>query len=150
MTTAGELPPKLAELAEDFSGLTVNERLALLLELAEELPALPARYAGHPEAMERVPECQSPLYLAVEIDTGVGSAGDGRGVVRLFLHAPPEAPTTRGLAAIVHSGLDGESPDTLLGVPEDFYVALGLHEAVSPLRLRGVVAMLTRIKNRLR
>jgi cysteine desulfuration protein SufE len=145
-----DLPPKLAELVEDFTAIEVADRLQLLIELADELPALPARYTGDRAAMERVRECQTPLFLAVEIDPAVGSAADGRGVVRLFFDAPPEAPTTRGFAAVMHIGLDGESPDTVLGVPEDFYTALGLHEAVSPLRLRGVVAMLTRIKSHLR
>jgi cysteine desulfuration protein SufE len=136
------LPPKLAELVEDFTEVGVKDRLQLLLELSEELPPLPARYAEHREGMEQVHECQTPLFLAVEVD--------GQAAVHLFFDAPPEAPTTRGFASIMHTGLDGESAETVLGVPNDFYLRLGLAEAVSPLRLRGMAAMLARIKNQVR
>lgn len=138
----GELPPRLAELVDDFAGVGVKDRLQLLLELSEELPALPAKYDGHRDEMEQVHECQTPLFLAVEVD-------EGR-TVHLYFDAPPEAPTTRGFASIMHTGLDGESADTVLNVPNDFYLKLGLGEAVSPLRLRGMAAMLARIKNQVR
>ena len=137
-----ELPSRLAELVEDFSEVSVKDRLQLLLELSEELPALPDRYAGHREDMEQVHECQTPLFLAVEVD--------GDKIVHLFFDAPLEAPTTRGFASIMHTGLDGQSADTVLDIPGDFYLKLGLAEAVSPLRLRGMSAMLTRIKNQVR
>ena len=35
-------------------------------------------------------------------------------------------------------------------MPDDFYADLGLAKLISPLRLRGMSAMLTRIKRRLR
>jgi cysteine desulfuration protein SufE len=70
--------------------------------------------------------------------------------VHLFFSAPPEAPTTRGFASIMHTGLDGEPAADVLAVPDDFYTALGLAQAVSPLRLRGMAAMLSRIKKQVR
>lgn len=142
MTASVELPPKLSELVNDFSEVGVKDRLQLLLELSQELPALPERYAGDRDAMEQVHECQTPLFLAVEVDPDR--------TVHLFFDAPLEAPTTRGFASIMYTGLDGTSTDTVLGVPNDFYLALGLGEAVSPLRLRGMAAMLARIKNKVR
>jgi cysteine desulfuration protein SufE len=144
--SADQLPPRLAELVEDFTGVGVKDRLQLLLELSEELPALPARYSGHREHMEQVHECQTPLFLAVEVDT---AAGDSK-TVHLFFDAPREAPTTRGFASIMYTGLDGETAETVLGVPNDFYLKFGLGEAVSPLRLRGMAAMLARIKKQVR
>ena len=140
MSTPTTLPPRLAELAEEFEDVSPTERLQLLLELSSELPELPPHLTR--DLMQRVPECQSPLLLAVEVDD------DQR--VHLYFDAPPEAPTTRGLAAILHTGLDGEPVPTVLGTPEDFYLHLGLAEAVSPLRLRGVAAMLARIKRTVR
>ncbi|MGI8797789.1 MAG: SufE family protein [Pseudonocardia sp.] len=139
------LPPKLAELVDDFAAVDSSDRVELLLELSRELPELPDRYAGHHELMERVPECQSPLFLAVE----VGADAEDVPRVRLFFDAPPQSPTTRGFAAIMHAGLDGEPVGAVLAVPEDFYADLGLADVVSPLRLRGMTAMLGRIKRQI-
>ena len=140
MNTPATLPPRLAELVEEFEDVGSHERLQLLLELSSELPELPPHVAR--DSMQRVPECQSPLLLSVEV-------GDDQRV-HLYFDAPPEAPTTRGLAAILHTGLDGEPVPTVLGTPEDFYLYFGLAEAVSPLPLRGVAAMLARIKGTVR
>jgi cysteine desulfuration protein SufE len=138
------LPPQLAELVEDFADVSPKERLQLLLELSQELPDLPERYADAAETMEQVHECQSPLFLAVEVDP------EAPRHVHLFFSAPPEAPTTRGFASIMQTGLDGEPAADVLAVPDDFYTDLRLGEAVSPLRLRGMAAMLARIKNQVR
>ena len=134
------MPAGLSEIVEDFEAVEGRDKLQLLLEFSQELPPLPAELEE--AGMEPVPECQSPLFLQVD-------ASD-RAAVRLFFSAPPEAPTTRGFASILAQGLDGESAEAILGVPEDFYATLGLAEVVSPLRLRGLSAMLTRIKRRLR
>jgi len=136
------LPPALDELVDDFASVPARDRLQLLLELSDELPPLPDRYAGHAEAMEQVHECQSPLFLAVELD-------DERRV-HVFFDAPPESPTTRGFAGILHTGLDGLPAEEVLAVPDDAPFRFGLAEAVSPLRLRGMVAMLSRVKRQVR
>ena len=143
------LPPAMAELAEDFHALAPRDRLQLLLELSDELPALPDRYAGHLEAMEQVHECQSPLFLAVEVEA---PAGDGAPdpTVHVYFDAPRESPTTRGFAGILHTGLDGLGATEVLAVPDDAPYRFGLADAVSPLRLRGMVAMLSRIKRQVR
>ena len=58
-----DLPPALAEIVDDFTALSVRDRLQLLLDFSRELPDLPPRIAEHPELLEPVPECQSPLFL---------------------------------------------------------------------------------------
>ncbi len=140
--TTGTFNPRLQEIVEDFGAVGGKDRLQLLLEFAEELPPLPARYAEHRDLLEQVPECQTPLFLAVEVD------GDGK--VHLFFDAPPEAPTTRGFAGILHAGLDGLSAGEILATPGEFSSYLGLQDLVSPLRLRGMAAMLARIKRQVR
>ena len=134
------VPARLAEVVSEFGEVTGEDKLKLLLEFAEELPPLPPDLEE--AAMEPVPECQSPLFLHVD-------AGD-RDHVRLYFSAPAEAPTTRGFASILAAGLDGQPADDILAVPDDFYADLGLAKLISPLRLRGMSAMLTRIKRRLR
>jgi cysteine desulfuration protein SufE len=134
------MPAALAEVVSEFREVQGQDRLRLLLEFADDLPALPSELEE--AAMEPVPECQSPLFLHVD-------AAD-RNQVRLYFSAPAEAPTTRGFAAILATGLDGQPADDILGVPDDFYTELGLAALISPLRLRGMSAMLTRIKRRLR
>ncbi|GAB7071642.1 SufE family protein [Mycobacterium hodleri] len=133
------MPAALAEVVSDFAEMQGQDKLQLLLEFANELPPIPADLEE--AAMEPVPECQSPLFLHVD-------ASD-RDRVRLYFSAPAEAPTTRGFAAILSAGLDEHSADEILAVPDDFYAELGLAKLISPLRLRGMSAMLTRIKRRL-
>lgn len=134
------MPAPLAEVVSDFAEVEGQDKLALLLEFANELPALPPDLEQ--AAMEPVPECQTPLFLHVD-------ASDPQRV-RLHFSAPAESPTTRGFASILAAGLDEQPAEEILAVPEDFYADLGLAALISPLRLRGLSAMLARIKRRLR
>ncbi len=134
--TALDLPPRLAEIVDDFEAVTGSDKVTMLLELADELPPLPSDLTE--AAMAPVPECQSPLFLAVD--------ATDRDRVRLHFSAPREAPTTRGFAAILHAGLDGEPADVIAAVPADVGSRLGLDDVISPLRMRGMAAMLARIK----
>ena len=138
---ATTLPAKLAETREDFLALGVKDRLQLLLEFSNELPALPERYAEHPDLLERVEECQSPVFMFVEVD---------HGIVHLYATAPAESPTTRGFASILAQGLEGLTVQEVLDIPADYPQSLGLSEAVSPLRVRGMTGMLARTKRQLR
>jgi len=140
--TVYSLPAKLAEIQEDFLELEQKDRLLLLLEFADELPELPARYRDHPDLLERVVECQSPVFIFVDVDD--------QDAVHLHATAPRESPTTRGFASILAQGLDGLSVAEVLAVPDDYPQTIGLTQAVSPLRIRGMSAMLARTKRRLR
>jgi cysteine desulfuration protein SufE len=66
--------------------------------------------------------------------------------VTIHFDAPPEAPTTRGFAGILSEGLNGATAAEVLAVPNGFYTALGLDRVISPLRLRGISAILGRLK----
>lgn len=136
------LPRALADIRDEFLALDQPDRLTLLLEFANELPDLPERYRDHPDLLERVVECQSPVYMFVEIN-------DDR-VVHLYVTAPRESPTTRGFASILAQGLEGLTDTEVLAVPEDYPNTIGLTAAVSPLRLRGMSALLGRTKRQVR
>jgi cysteine desulfuration protein SufE len=141
MTPTG-LPQQLATIRDDFLELEQPDRLLLLLEFANELPELPPRYKDHPDLFERVVECQSPVFIFVEVDDA--------GLVHLYATAPRESPTTRGFASILAQGLDGLTVAEVLSVPDDYPSSIGLTKAVSPLRIRGMTAMLGRTKRQLR
>jgi cysteine desulfuration protein SufE len=141
-----DLPSALATIRDDFLALEQHERLQLLLEFANELPELPAKYADHPDLLERVEECQSPVFIFVDVDP----TPEGEEIVHLHATAPKEAPTTRGFASILAQGLAGLTVQQVLDVPDDYPLTLGLTEAVSPLRIRGMSALLGRTKRQVR
>ena len=125
------------EIIEAFSEVPESARLELLLEYANALPDLPERYQDHPELLERVEECQSPVFLFVETHDGIAS---------IYLTAPAEAPTTRGFASLLQLALDGQTTETVRDFSDQFISDLHLAVLVSPLRIRGMHGMLTRIK----
>jgi cysteine desulfuration protein SufE len=131
------LDVQLLELGADFASLGVDDRLNLLLEFSDSLPEVPQELRDHPDLLERVVECQSPVFLFVEV------AG---GTVQIHFTVPREAPTTRGFASILHSLLNGRTPSEVLTASDTIPDSLSLAEAVSPLRLRGMRGMLHRIK----
>lgn len=126
---------------DDFTFLEERDRLQLLLEFSENLPELDVRFGENPELLERVEECQSPVFIAVE---GTSERID------LFFSAPAEAPTTRGFASVLNTALNGQSAQEILGLPDDFPSMLGLDRLISPLRVRGMRGMLARIKRKTR
>ncbi len=132
------LPPALEQTRDDFQSLSGNDRIQLLLEFAGDLPELPEKYRDHPELLERVVECQSPVYIFVEVDD--------QNIVHVFATAPEQAPTTRGFASILVNGLSGLTASDVLALTDDFPNMLGLAEVISLLRLRGMSGMLARIK----
>lgn len=131
------VPERLKTVVAQFKAAPKPLRLHLLLEYGKKVPPLPERLAGHREAMEQVHECQTPFFIATEVEGGA---------VRLHFDAPPEAPTTRGFAGILAEGLSGQPPAAVLATPDDFYTEMGLSEVISPLRLRDMSAILRRLK----
>ena len=56
----------------------------------------------------------------------------------------------RGFAGILREGLEGQPWEAVLEVPPSFYTGMGLQEVVSALRLRGMGAILARLKRQIR
>ncbi|MGH9041261.1 MAG: SufE family protein [Acidimicrobiia bacterium] len=135
-------PEKLQRIVDLFAGAPKDLRLQALLEYSRKVPPLPDHLAGHQEEMEQVVECQTPFFLATEVEPDRS--------VKLWFDVPAEAPTTRGFAGILASGLEGESADDILATPDDFYEDMGLAEVISSLRLRGMSAILFRLKRQVR
>ena len=131
------LPSRLARIVEVFYSSPKEFRVEALLDFANRLPPPPEELAAHHDQLELVQECQTPFFLASKVE-------DEK--VRLFFDAPPESPTVRGYAGILAAGLDGETPEAILEVDNDFYLNMGLEEVVTPLRLRGMGAIMFRLK----
>lgn len=135
------LPDRLQAVVDDFAAAPMDLKIDLLVEYTTKVSPLPDHLAERPDALERVHECQTPFFLATEVDE------DGR--VRVWFDCPPEAPTTRGFAGLLTEGLVGATVDEVLAVPIDFHHAMGLGAVISPLRLRGMDAILRRLQRNL-
>ena len=135
------MPPKLAEIVDEFASAPREVVLEMLLEFSDAVPPLPAELAGH-EGMEQVPECQTQFFLKADVQ-----ADD---TVVTYFDCPPEAPTTRAFAGILAEGLAGATTSEILAVPDDLYAKMGLSQAISPLRIRGGTAILGRLKRQIR
>lgn len=132
------MPTPLQDVIEDFAAAPTELKIELLVEYAGKVPPLPTHLAGRPEALEQVEECQTPFFLTTEVDEADR--------VTVWFDCPPEAPTTRGFAGVLAAGLNGARVDEVLAVPADFHHEMGLGAAISPLRLRGMDAILARLK----
>lgn len=130
-------PVGLQTIIHEFRDALPRERLELLLEYADSLPDLPERLYNKRDNMEKIHECQSPVFLHTELEGGN---------VYFYLDIPREAPTVRGYASILVEGVNGAAPAAIQTMPEDVYLLLGLHEAITPQRLRGLHALAVYMK----
>lgn len=139
-----ELPAALAGLVEEFLALGPAVRLEMLVELGDGVAEVPEPFASDTSLMERVEECQSPVFVRAEVAPRAPHA------VTVHYSAPEQAPTTRGFAGVLTEGLAGLDADAVLAVPADLPQRLGLGELVSPLRLAGMASMLGRVQRQVR
>jgi cysteine desulfuration protein SufE len=131
--------PTLDTLIPRFKAADRQTRLETLLDYSNKLPPLPDRYqAEKAEGRNMVEECQTPVYLWVEVDGGR---------VRIHADVPREAPTVRGFVSLLARTLDGETPDTVAQLPLDLLDQLGLSEALGMTRTQGLTAILHRVKS---
>ena len=132
------MPESLETIINNFKQAPKPLRLQLLLEFSKKVPPLPEGLDS--SSMERVHECQTPFFL-------VANLKDGN--VIMHFDAPVEAPTTRGFAGILSAGLNGLPAAQISAIPDDFYTDMGLAEVISPLRLRGMAAIMARLKRQI-
>jgi len=131
------MPAALDAIIAELSESDRQERIDLLIDFAKNLPPLPEHLAILKDASHRVEECQSPVYLFVEM------VGDR---VALYADAPIEAPTVRGFVSLLLEGLSGATVEEVLKVPGDLVERCALQEVLGMLRVRGLSGVLRRIK----
>lgn len=133
---------KLNKLIEELSELEPEEKLEWLVEFADQLPDISTARASAPFPEScRVQECQTPVHLWVE---AVG------GCVHLEADVPRKSPTVRGLVALLIVGLEGESVDVALNLPDDLVSHWGLSAVLGMTRQQGFRGVVARLKHALR
>lgn len=130
---------RIDEIAEPFQMVDGDMRLELLLEYADKLPPLPEEYHALRDAgLNMVHECQSPVFMAVEVDDGI---------VHLYADVPREAPTARAFSAIMVEAFDGQPYEEVQEAPADVLHRLALDSLLGMQRTRGLTAIYQRIKH---
>jgi cysteine desulfuration protein SufE len=133
---------RLNELIAEFGELDDEDKLELLIELSDELPAASAgRCAGPAVESCRVQECQTAVYLWVDVV-------DGR--VHIEADVPKKSPTVRGLVTLVVQGLNGATTDEIAALPDDLVAHIGLQRALGMQRQQGFRGVMARIKREAR
>jgi cysteine desulfuration protein SufE len=130
--------PSLDTLIPRFKAADRQTRLETLLDYSKKLAPLPERYEAEKlQGHNRVHECQTPVYLWVELDQG-----------RVHIHAdvPRESPTVRGFISLLARTLDNQTPEAVAQLPDDLLDQLGLSETLGMTRTQGLTAILNRIK----
>jgi cysteine desulfuration protein SufE len=129
---------KLDEIITEFDGLDYQERLELLLDFAENLPELPEHYREERDAgIGRVPECMTPVFMWIDVVNEK---------VQLIADVAPEAPTVKGFVAILVEAWNGATPAEVAAAPQDILRQMGLADKLGMTRLRGLNAIVQRIK----
>ena len=129
---------KLHQFLADFEGADPEEALEMLMEFGERLPALSNVRGGQaPPSGCRIEECQTPVYLWVDVM-------DGK--VRLEASVPEQSPTVRGFVTMLVEGISGATPDEVRGLPDDFLPLLGLSGTLGMTRSKGFRGIVSRIK----
>ena len=130
--------PSLENLIPRFKAADPQTRLETLLDYSNKLPPLPDRYQAEKQlGHNRVDECQTTVYLWVEVD----DAG-----VHIHADVPREAPTVRGFISLLARTLEGQKPEAVADIPLDLLDRLGLSETLGMTRTQGLTAILHRIK----
>ncbi len=133
---------KLDLIVAEFSELEPRERLELLLEFSENLPALPPDYEQQRLSGEhRVHECQTPVFIWAEVNAGL---------VEMHAWVAPEAPTVRGFVGILVDAFNGATPDEVMSVESSFLNRMGLAQILGMVRARGLHAILFYVRQHVR
>lgn len=133
---------RLGEFTDELNDLDDAEKLEFLVELSDELPP-PAsgRSAGPQSESCRVQECQTPVFLWVDILDGQ---------VHVEADVPKKSPTVRGLVTLLVQSLEAVTPAEVASLPDDLVGHLGLQKALGMQRQQGFRGVVARIKREVR
>lgn len=132
---------RLDTIVRRFQQADRDTRLETLLDYSGKLPPLPDRFAeARASGLNRVHECQTPVFLWIE-------AGEGpEDVVEIHADVPRESPTVRGFVALLIQGLQGMTRAEVAAIPADLLDQLRLGETIGMNRTQGLSAIVARIR----
>jgi cysteine desulfuration protein SufE len=134
-STGQSVSARIDRLAAEFAELDIRERLELLLEFAGRLPPLAEKYRLQRDSgLNRVHECQTPVFLWVELDE--------QRRVSLYADAAPEAPTVKGFVSLLGEAIQGAPATEVLAIDPNLVGRLGLVQALGMVRMRGLNGIL--------
>jgi cysteine desulfuration protein SufE len=123
-----------AALEEKFAKIPDSKgRYDFIIELGRELKKASRQEIASPDNL--VYGCQSEVYLTSRIEDG-----------KIFFEIYSEALISAGLAALLLSIYQGETPETLLTCPPDCLERMGIHASLSPGRSNGLASMHLKMK----
>ncbi|RXH85093.1 hypothetical protein DVH24_041861 [Malus domestica] len=125
-----DLPPKLQEIVKLFQSVQVPKaKYEQLLFYGKNLKPLNDRFKTK---QKKVEGCVSQVWVRAYLDSEKN----------VFFEADSDSVLTKGLAALLVSGLSGRPVDEVLRVSPDFAVLLGLQQSLTPSRNNGFLNML--------
>ncbi|KAM0998921.1 hypothetical protein FF1_005691 [Malus domestica] len=125
-----DLPPKLQEIVKLFQSVQVPKaKYEQLLFYGKNLKPLNDRFKTK---QNKVEGCVSQVWVRAYLDSEKN----------VFFEADSDSVLTKGLAALLVSGLSGRPVDEVLRVSPDFAVLLGLQQSLTPSRNNGFLNML--------
>jgi cysteine desulfuration protein SufE len=132
---------RLETIIRRFQQADRETRLETLLDYSRKLPALPPQYAaGHERNAHRIHECQTPVFLWVEVPE------EPQGIVRIHADVPRESPTVRGFVSLLIHGLEGMTRAEVARLPADLLDQLRLGETIGMNRTQGLSAIVARVR----
>jgi len=121
------------EIVDDFSLFEDwTDRYSYVIELGQKLAPLPDEYKIDEY---KVKGCQSQVWIIPELKDGV-----------VTLRADSDAPTVKGLIALLLRLYSGRTPAEIKSTEPDFIDRTGLAENLSMLRVNGMRASAKQIK----
>ena len=137
-----DVPQKLQQYLDAFALIDDrNERIQLLIDIADRFQEVPESMAQRPFGQEHlVPHCESEAFVWVE------RQADGT----LDLHFAVENPqgiSARAMAVILQESLAGEEPERVASIPSDLpYAFFGSELSMG--KTMGLTGMVAMVKNR--
>ncbi len=109
--TTTAVPAGIQKILRRFATLTPDMTRQALVQYADRLEPLPERFQDLDREQYAVHECMTPVAIYPELV-------DGK--MHYYADVPRSAPTIRALLAMIFEAVNGQPPETVIGIPADF------------------------------